>query len=142
MNDAVGAAFLPTRIGAIVTSAFGALGALLAMMGIYGLVAFSVSQRQREIGVRKAIGATTADIVRLTATGTAKPVAAGLVGGLALGLLGARGLSSFIVGVSAYDPLTIVAAMALIVTVTAAASAIPALRAAQVDALKALKSRS
>ncbi len=110
MSDAVGAAFLPTRIGAIVTSAFGALGALLAMMGIYGLVAFSVSQRQREIGVRKAIGATTADIVRLTAAGTAKPVAAGLAGGLALGLLGARGLSSFIVGVSAYDPLTIVAA--------------------------------
>ena len=59
MNEDVGAAFLPTRIGAIATSAFGALGALLAMMGIYGLVAFSVSQRQREIGVRKAIGATT-----------------------------------------------------------------------------------
>ena len=139
MSDAVGAAFLPTRIGAIVTSAFGALGALLAMMGIYGLVAFSVSQRQREIGVRKAIGATTADIVRLTAAGTAKPVAAGLAAGLALGLLGACGLSSFIVGVSAYDPPTIIAAMALIVTVTAAASAIPALRAARVDALRALK---
>ena len=110
MNDAVGAAFVPTRIGAIATSAFGALGALLAMMGIYGLVAFSVSQRQREIGVRKAIGANTGDIVRLMAGGTTKPVAAGLAGGLLLGLLGARGLSSFIVGVSAYDPLTIAGA--------------------------------
>jgi putative ABC transport system permease protein len=139
MKEDVGAAFVPTRIGAIATTAFGALGALLATMGIYGLVAFSVSQRQREIGVRKAIGATTSDIVRLMARATTKPVAAGLLGGLVIGLLGARGLSSFIVGVSAYDPPTIVAAMALILMVTGAASAIPALRAAKVDALKAMK---
>ena len=108
-------------------------------MGIYGLVAFSVSQRQREIGVRKAIGANTADIVRLMAGATAKPVAAGLLGGLVLGLLGARGLSSFIVGVSAYDPLTIAGALTLVLAATAAASTIPALRAARVDALRALK---
>ena len=70
---------------------------------------------------------------------TTKPVAAGLAGGLLLGLLGARGLSSFIVGVSAYDPLTIAGALTLVLAATAAASAIPALRAARVDALRALK---
>ena len=111
------------------------------MMGIYGLVAFSVSQRQREIGVRKAIGATTADIVRLIGgRNRASQSPPGSPPASRLGLLGARGLGSFIVGVSAYDPLTIVAAMALVVAATAAASAIPALRAARVDALRALKS--
>ncbi len=74
MTDAVGAALVPAQVGAALTSGFGALGALLAMMGIYGLVAFTVAQRTREIGIRKAVGATTSDIVRLVISGSAVPV--------------------------------------------------------------------
>jgi predicted permease len=139
MTNAVAAALLPARIGAVLTGAFGALGALLAMMGIYGLVAFTVAQRTREIGIRKAVGATTADIVRLVASGTAIPVGLGLVAGLALGTLGAVALGGFIVGVSTVDPITIAATTILVIGTTLAASTVPALRAARVDPLRALK---
>ena len=139
MTEAVGAALVPAQAGAAVTSGFGALGALLAMMGIYGLVAFTVAQRTREIGIRKAVGATTPDIVRLVASGTAVPVGIGLVLGLGLGTLGAMALSGFIVGVSPVDPLTLAGTTLLVVGPTLAASTLPALRAASVDPLKALK---
>ena len=108
LTDAVAVALVPAQVGAVLTSGFGALGTLLAMMGIYGLVAFTVAQRTRELGIRKAVGATTRDIVRLVVSGSAAPVGIGLVAGLGLGTLGAAALGSFIVGVSPVDPLTIV----------------------------------
>jgi putative ABC transport system permease protein len=109
------------------------------MMGIYGLVALTVAQRTREIGVRRAVGSTTSEIVALVVSGSAKPVAIGLVVGLALGTLGALALRSFIVGVSPVDPLTITATAVIVIGTTLAASALPALRAARVDPLRALK---
>ena len=139
MTDAVGVALVPAQAGAALTSGFGALGALLAMMGIYGLVAFTVAQRTRELGIRKAVGATSSDIVRLVVSASAVPVGIGLVSGVGLGTLGAVGLGSFIVGVSPVDPLAIAVTTALVVGTTLAASALPALRAARVDPLKALK---
>ena len=139
MTDAVSAALVPAQTGAVVTSGFGALGALLAMMGIYGLVAFTVAQRTREIGVRKAVGATTRDIVTLVVSGSARPVGIGLAAGLASGILGALALRSFIVGVSPVDPLTITGTAVIVLGTTLAASALPALRAARVDPLAALK---
>jgi predicted permease len=139
MADAVSAALVPAQTGAVVTSGFGALGALLAMMGIYGLVAFTVAQRTREIGVRKAVGATTRDIVTLVVSGSARPVGIGLAAGLASGILGALALRSFIVGVSPVDPLTITGTAVIVLGTTLAASALPALRAARVDPLRALK---
>ena len=99
MTDAVAVALVPAQVGAALTSGFGALGTLLAMMGIYGLVAFTVAQRTRELGIRKAVGATTADIVRLVVSGSAVPVGIGLVSGLGLGTLGAARSAGFIVGV-------------------------------------------
>jgi putative ABC transport system permease protein len=140
MTDAVAVALVPAQLGAALTSGFGALGTLLAMMGIYGLVAFTVSQRTRELGIRKAVGATSRDIVRLVISGTAVPVGIGLVSGLGLGTLGAIALGSFIVGVSPIDPLTITLTTVLVVGTTLAASTLPALRAASVDPLRALKS--
>ena len=139
MTDAVAVALVPAQAGAVLTSGFGALGTLLAMMGIYGLVAFTVAQRTREIGIRKAVGATTRDIVRLVVSGSAVPVGIGLVAGLGLGILGAAALGSFIVGVSPVDPLTIVVTTLLVVGTTLAASTLPALRAARVDPLRTLK---
>ncbi len=139
MTDALGPSLVPAQAGAAVTSGFGALGAILAMMGIYGLVAFTVAQRTREIGIRKAVGASTSAIVALIVAGTARPVAIGLIGGLALGILGARALGGFVVGVSAVDPLTLAGTTVLVVGTTLAASAFPALRAARIDPLGALK---
>jgi predicted permease len=139
MTDAVAVALVPAQLGAALTSGFGVLGTLLAMMGIYGLVAFTVAQRTRELGIRKAVGATSGDIVRLVISGTAVPVGIGLVSGVGLGTLGAVALRSFIVGVSPLDPLAIAATTVLVVGTTLAASALPALRAASVDPLKALK---
>jgi putative ABC transport system permease protein len=139
MTDAVAVALVPAQVGAALTSGFGALGTLLAMMGIYGLVAFTVAQRTRELGIRKAVGATSADIVRLVVAGSAVPVGIGLVSGLGLGTLGAVALGSLIVGVSPVDPLAIAATTVLVVGTTLTASALPALRAARVDPLKALK---
>jgi predicted permease len=139
MSAAVSASLIPAQAGAAVTSAFGALGALLAMMGIYGLVAFTVAQRTREIGIRKAVGATTRDIVTLMVSGSAIPVGIGLVAGLLTGTLGAMALQSFIVGVSPVDPLTLTGTAVLVAGSTLAASALPALRAARVDPLRVLK---
>ncbi len=139
MTDAVAIALVPAQVGAALTSGFGALGTLLAMMGIYGLVAFTVAQRTRELGIRKAVGATSSDIVRLVISGSAVPVGIGLVSGLGLGTLGAVALRSFIVEVSPIDPLAIGVTTALVVGTTLAASALPALRAARVDPLRALK---
>jgi predicted permease len=133
MTDAVGAALLPARVGAILTGTFGAVGALLAMMGIYGLISFSVAERTREIGIYKAIGASTGRVVLLTMSGTLLPVTAGVAAGLGLGLLGARALAGFIVGISPYDPLTMIATVALVLATVALASALPTLRAVRID---------
>ena len=91
MTDALSPSLVPAQAGAAVTSGFGALGAILAMMGIYGLVAFTVAQRTREIGIRKAVGASTSAIVALILAGSARPVAIGLIGGLSLGTSGRSG---------------------------------------------------
>jgi hypothetical protein len=139
MSDAVAAALLPARVGAILTGSFGAVGALLAMMGIYGLISFSVAERRREIGIYRAIGASTRSVVILTMSGTLVPVSAGIAAGLGLGLLGARALAGFIVGISPYDPLTMAATVTLVLATVAVASALPTLRAVRIDPLVVLK---
>ena len=139
MSDAVGAAFLPTRIGAIVTSAFGALGALLAMMGIYGLVAFSVSQRQREIGVRIALGATGARVMWLVLHEAGRMVLVGAIGGLVLAGVLARTLSAFLYDVDPLDPLNFAAVLAVLLLTAAVAAAAPAWRASRVSPVVAFR---
>ena len=139
LGEAVGAARLPAQVGAAATSAFGALGGLLTMMGIYGLVSFTVAQRTREIGIRKAIGATTADIIRVVMRGTLVPVAVGLTIGLTAALMGAVAIRGFIPGISPADPIALIATLALIAATAASASVLPGLRAARVDAAVTLK---
>jgi predicted permease len=139
MSDAVAAALVPARIGAILTGTFGAVGALLAMMGIYGLISFSVAERTREIGIYKAIGASTSRIVLLALSGTILPAVTGIAAGLGLGLLGARALAGFIVGVSPYDPVTMMGTVAVVLGAVVVASARPTLRAIRIDPLVILK---
>ena len=139
MADAVAVAVLPARIGATATGVFGAIAVALAAFGVYGLVAFSVIQRTREIGIRRAIGATAPDIVRLVLRQHAIPLGLGLAIGVGMGALGATLLRAFLTGVGPTDPIALLAAIALVAGCALAASITPALRATRVDPMTALR---
>jgi predicted permease len=139
MTDAVAVALLPARVGAAATAAFGSLAMFLSALGVYGLVAFVVVQRTREIGIRKALGAQMTDIVRAVVGDTARVAMTGLGCGLGAGLLGGLGLRGFMFGVSPFDTVTLVAAAAVVVTAVLLASAIPAMAAARVDPMITLR---
>jgi hypothetical protein len=105
-----------------------------------GVIAYFVSQRTQEIGVRMALGATSASVVRLILGQALRPVAVGAVVGVAAALGASRVLSSQLYGVSPTDPLTIAAVVATLIGVALVASAVPARRAAAVDPMRALQS--
>jgi putative ABC transport system permease protein len=127
------------RFNALLLSIFAATALLLTAIGIYGVLAYSVSQRTNEIGIRMALGAAQSAIFRLV-VGQAMT----LVGiSLALGLVGAFGatrlLSSLLFGVRAWDPVTFIAIVALVGVVAFLAAWLPARRAAHVDPIVALR---
>lgn len=127
------------RLNTVLLSAFASVALLIACLGIYGVLAYSVSQRTAEIGVRMALGATPRDVLRLiVGEGLAVAligVGIGLLGGLALG----RAVSSLVFGVEVRDPLTFTTVGVLLAVVALAACAIPALRASRVDPIVALR---
>ncbi len=133
MSSAVAVALLPAQVGSGFTGGFGAIAALLAAMGVYGLVSVSVHQRTREIGIRKAIGATSSDIARLVVGGTLRLVAAGLAAGVLAGAAGAVLLGSLLIDVSPMDAATLSAVATIVIATAVAASGFPALRAIRVD---------
>ena len=139
MTDMLSIAVFPARVGAAVTGAFGVLAMLLASLGVYGLVAFSVAERTAEIGVRKVVGARTIDLVRLILTENATLAIVGLGIGLGLGTLGAAMLRSFITDVSPVDPLTLAGTVTLVTAAALAASAWPTWRAVRVSPLVVLR---
>jgi predicted permease len=139
MADAVAVAVLPARIGATVTTVFGVLALALAACGVYGLVSFSVLQRAREIGIRRAVGATATDIVRLVLRHHATLIGVGLAIGVTTGSVGAMLLRTFLAGVNSTDPIAVSAAVALVTGSAVAASTLPALRATQLDPIVALR---
>jgi predicted permease len=127
------------RLVASLSSLFGVLATLLAMIGLYGVMAYTVTQRTREIGIRMALGAISRDVL-----GMVLRDAAVLVGiGLAIGLPAAWGLGRYIgnqlFGIAPTDPVTIATAVALLVTAAALAGLIPARRAARISPIRALR---
>jgi ABC-type antimicrobial peptide transport system permease subunit len=112
---------------------------LLAALGIYGIVAFTVASRTREIGVRRAVGARPAQIVRLVVAGTNGLVAIGLAIGAAGGVLGGTALGGLIVGVKPFDQVTLTAVAGIVFFAALSACAVPAWRATKVDPLQALR---
>jgi predicted permease len=139
MTEYIQAAFLAQKITATLLTALGAVALLLAAMGIYGVMAYAVSQRTHEIGIRMALGAQVRDVLHLI-IGHGMilgllGVAAGLVGALAV----TRLMSSFLYGVSPFDPVTFLGMSTALVGVTFLASLIPACRAARVDPQVALR---
>jgi predicted permease len=140
MEQYLGEALARPRLYAVLVACFAAIAVLLAAIGVYGLIAYIVSQRTHEIGIRLALGATAANVFSQLLREGARLIAAGLVIGVA-GAIGLRRvLTGLLFGVTAGDPLTYLLAAALFLTIAAAACAIPALRASRVEPTIALRS--
>jgi predicted permease len=138
MPERMARALSSARFSMLLTSAAGALGLALAVVGVYGVVAYFVSQRTREIGVRVALGASARDILGLVVGQGLRTVSAGIVVGLAGSLLLGRLLRGLLFGVGPADPLTLLSVAALLGAVAAAAAVVPALSAARVDPARVL----
>jgi predicted permease len=140
MEEHLGLAVLPQRIGSAVLASFGAVTAMLAALGLYGVMSYVVSQRTREIGIRVALGARERDVRMLVL----RRAGAVTVTGVAIGLVGAtltaRLLGTFLVNVSPSDPVTLLSVTGLFTAVAVLASWLPARRAAAVDPVLALRS--
>ena len=127
------------RTAASLAAVLGLLGMLLAAIGIYGVLSYTVSQRTHEIGIRMALGALPRDIVSLVVGKGMRLVLASLVIGLVASLLATRVMSSLLFGVSATDPVTFFAVALLLAAVALAACLLPARRAMRVDPMVALR---
>jgi len=139
MTGVVSDSIARDRFTTALLSVFALLAVTLALVGVYGVTSFTVSQRTREIGVRMALGADRADVLRLVASNSLALGVAGVLIGLAGALAASRLLSGLLFGVSATDPLTLGAVAAALVAAALAASYFPARRAAHVDPLVALR---
>jgi putative ABC transport system permease protein len=140
MDERLARSLATSRFNTLLLTLLGAIGLALAASGIYGVIAYFVSQRTQEIGVRMALGATASSVVRLVLGQALRPVAAGAVLGVAVALGASRVLSSQLFGVSPTDPLTIAAVLATLIGVAMLASIVPARRAAAIDPTRALQS--
>jgi ABC-type antimicrobial peptide transport system permease subunit len=128
-----------SQMAAGVAAVVSLLALSLAAIGIYGVVAYVVSRRQREIGVRMALGAGTRDVQRLILRQTLRPVAIGTIVGITAAALVVRLLRSVLFGVSPYDPLAFVGPTLLMLAVAMAAAFVPTRRAVRVDPISVLR---
>jgi putative ABC transport system permease protein len=139
MTDVVQEALAGPRFAARVLGAFAAVGLLLSALGLYGLVAYAVGRRTREIGLRITLGASPRDIARLVVREGLLPAALGVLLGLAGAGLAARLVSTLLFGVAPFDPLTLSGSAALLLAAAALAAALPARRALRVEPAVALR---
>jgi putative ABC transport system permease protein len=130
---------LRERLMATLSGFFGALAAILAVIGLYGVISYMVARRTNEIGIRMALGANGGGIVRLILREALLLLGIGLVVGAGLALAAARTASSMLFGLKPYDPATLAFAITTLALVAVAASYIPARRAAGVDPMVALR---
>jgi putative ABC transport system permease protein len=131
--------FFLFRFGAQLTGTMGLLGLILAVVGVYGVVSYAASQRTHEIGIRMALGAKPADILRMVLRQSLAVVVIGITAGILIALAGTRVIASLLVGISASDPTTFVAVMLLLSAVALVAVWVPARRATRVSPLVALR---
>jgi putative ABC transport system permease protein len=139
MDEVIGRSIAERRFTMLLLATFAAVAVLLAAIGVYGVLAYLVSQRTQEIGVRLAIGATPADVARLFVREGAGLTLIGVACGLAGAVAVTRTLSTLLFGVTTTDPLTFALVAALLALVALLASYVPARRAARVDPMTALR---
>jgi macrolide transport system ATP-binding/permease protein len=139
MEQNLGLSLMPARVGAMLATGFGGLGTLLAAIGLYGVIAFSVTRRTREIGLRMALGAKPGEVLSMVMRQGFVIVAIGVVVGSVLAAVAATGLSSVLYGISPYDPIAWGLAMTAMLAAAAFANFVPARRAMRVDPITALR---
>jgi predicted permease len=139
LTNELALALFPARLVAVVLASFGLLAVVLAATGVYGIMAYAVSRRTREIGIRMALGAAPAQVLRVVLNRTAVLVGVGTILGLAISLAAGQFFGQILYGVSARDPLTYACAISLMAAVAFVACWVPARRAIKVDPLTALR---
>jgi predicted permease len=139
LDDNVSLALVPQRVAAAVSGSLGLVGLLLAAIGIYGVMAYAVTRRTREIGIRIALGATGADVVRLVLRQGLLLALSGAAIGLMLAAFASRLLVTFLFGVPPLDPIVFAGAAVLFAAIGVVACFIPARRATRIDAMEALR---
>ena len=139
MSEHVGRSLVQQKLIARLSSFFGLLALLLACIGLFGIMSYSVAKRTNEIGIRMALGAARGDVLRLVMREGLAPVLLGVAIGLPAALVGARLITSLLFGLKPADPLTICVATLLLLLVAALAGYIPARRASRVDPMTALR---
>jgi predicted permease len=139
MGDLESEASAPRRFQTSLLSVFAGIALFLALVGLYGLMAYSVSLRSREVGIRMALGAQRSDVLLLVLKKAALLLALGLVSGLAASWFATRAIQAFLFGVSRHDPVTILSVCGLLAVSGLLAAIIPARRAASIDPMQALR---
>jgi putative ABC transport system permease protein len=129
----------PARLGAALLAAFGALGLILAGIGLYGVVASSVARRTREVGIRRSLGARRSDVLALVVREGMVLTGIGLAIGLGLALLASQVMSGLLYGIGTHDPVTYVTVAVVLGGIAFLANLVPAGRATQVQPVVALK---
>jgi putative ABC transport system permease protein len=127
------------RVLATLSGVFGGLAALLAMVGLYGMVSYSVAQRRQEIGVRVALGARAGQVLAMVMREAVALLVTGVVAGLGLSWLVTRSAGTLLFGLGPRDPLTLLSATLFLAAIASVASFVPARRASRLDPLIALR---
>jgi predicted permease len=138
-DEQVSESFNQERLLARLTTLFGILALTLASIGLYGVTAYNVEQRTREIGIRVAVGATRSNVVKMVLTGAFRQVVLGLAIGIPLALLAGWLISSQLFEVKGHDPLALVTAVVLLALCATVAGLVPAKRAASIEPMQALR---